>query len=457
MDNKVLFVALVVIGVAALVLMLSAYIPFLFRGSSHGTDPLKDLDPLPAEERVALVEDPHTSAKLRLELIRNARESIIISYHTFSDGIYSSMFVSELMQAADRGVHITFMNDGMIGGLCSGSRKIAAIMNSHENFEMYFYEPWSLIPYRWNNRLHDKYLLVDGQYLLTGGRNISDKTFMPDGFRHDVVFDRDIFIIGEKDRGIMQSVAYYDSCLKASKCTRRMKVKDIPRERIDELIRLGNDNTEKHPELGGKVDSMKFFEVESIRLISNPIGRGSKEPIIWNEILRLARENPGRMIIQSPYIVPYNQQLRELHELDKEMVFITNSLRTTPNLPAFPHYLRNRYKIQNIAPIYEYALEGSVHSKSIMIGDDISIIGSFNFDPRSLHLDTETMYVIESREFKVHLENVTEQWKSASIIRVDDEKPVYPEGFTDNYSFLVIKDFLFRILSVILWPVMILV
>ena len=457
MGNRILIAALLAVGIIALILLLSAYIPFLFRGSSKAGNPLEGFSPLPAEERVALVEDPHTSAKLRLELIRNAKESILISYHTFADGIYSSMFVSELMQAADRGVHITFMNDGMIGGLCSGSRDIANSMNSHENFEMYFYEPWSFIPYRWHNRLHDKYLLVDGEYLLTGGRNISDKTFMPDGFKHDVVFDRDIFIEGEKDRGIMQSVTYYDSCLKKSKCTKRMKVKDVPREKIDELIQLGIDNTEKHPELGGKVEQLKFFNVDSIRLISNPIGRGSKKALIWDEILRLAEETPGKMIIQSPYIVPFNSQLRELYAIHKDMLFVTNSLRTTPNLPAFPHYLRNRYKIQDIAPIYEYALEGSVHSKSIMIGDDISIIGSFNFDPRSLHLDTETMYVIESREFKEYLESVTEQWKGASIVRKDNEEPVYPQGFTDNYSFLVIKDFIFRVLSVILWPIMILV
>ena len=457
MEHKILLLVLITVGVVALLLLLSAYIPFLFKGSSKALEPLRDFKPLPAKERVALVEDPHTSARLRLDLIRNAEESILISYHTFADGIYSSMFVSELMKAADRGVRITFMNDGMIGGLCSGSRKIASMMNSHEKFEMYFYEPWSLIPYRWNNRLHDKYLLVDGRYLLTGGRNISDKTFMPDGFKNDVVFDRDIFIEGEKDREIMQSVTYYDSCLKKSRCTRRMKVKTHHREEIDKLIRLGEENSVKHPELSGEVEKMTFFDVDSIRLISNPIGRGSKKPLIWEEILWIARETPGKLIIQSPYIVPFNSQLRDLHKLDKEIVFVTNSLRTTPNLPAFPHYLRNRYKIEKIAPIYEYALDGSVHSKSMMIGDDISIIGSFNFDPRSLHLDTETMYVIESREFKEHLESITEKWKGASIVRTEGQEPRYPEGFTDNYTFLVIKDFLFRVLSVILWPIMILV
>ena len=457
MPTRIAMIALAILGIAALLLLLSAYVPFLFRGSSHAGNPLEGFTPLPAEETVALVEDAHTSAKLRLELIRNAEESILISYHTFADGIYSSMFVSELMKAADRGVHITFMNDGMIGGLCSGSRKIARIMNSHENFEMYFYEPFSLIPYRWHNRLHDKYLLVDGKHLLTGGRNISDKTFMPDGFRKEVVFDRDIFIEGEKDRGIMQSVAFYDSALKSSKCTKRMKRGKVPREKIDELIRLGEENAEKHPELGGDVESLTFFKVDSIRLISNPIGRGSKKDLIWQEILSIAREKPGKLIIQSPYIVPFNSQLRDLYALGKETVFVTNSLRTTPNLPAYPHYLRNRYKIQDIGNIYEYALEGSVHSKSMMIGDDISIIGSFNFDPRSLHLDTETMYVIESREFKEYLESVTERWKNASIVRVDNEKTIYPEGFTDNYTFLVIKDFIFRALSVLLWPLMILV
>ena len=55
-------------------------------------------------------------------------------------------------------------------------------------------------------------------------------------------------------------------------------------------------------------------------------------------------------------------------------------------------YARNRNRILNTGiDIWEYEGGYSYHGKSILIDDDLSVIGSFNMDMRSTYLDTELM------------------------------------------------------------------
>ena len=68
-------------------------------------------------------------------------------------------------------------------------------------------------------------------------------------------------------------------------------------------------------------------------------------------------------------------------------------------------YARNRNRILNTGiDIWEYEGGYSYHGKSILIDDDLSVIGSFNMDMRSTYLDTELMLVIRSKDINKQLE-----------------------------------------------------
>ena len=52
-----------------------------------------------------------------------------------------------------------------------------------------------------------------------------------------------------------------------------------------------------------------------------------------------------------------------------------------------------------------------MHTKSVLVDHDLSISGSFNFDPRSAYLDTELMLAVYSRELNAQLaENMDSLW-----------------------------------------------
>lgn len=428
-----------------------AYIPFLFRGKGGDIKPSSFFcSPKEANEMVSLLENPQEAGMMRLELIRKAKETIDISYHTFSEGVYSSLFVNELFNAAERGVRIRFLNDGIVGGFRSSAKRTARALSSYENITVALYEPFNLNPYSWNNRLHDKYLLVDGQRLITGGRNISDKTFMPDDFKGHVVFDRDILIAGERGKGVIKEAEAYIDKLWSCPYVKKMKRHKRDERYIEKLKEEGKRNKILHPEFFKHPDEVHFFSADGIHIVSNPIGRGSKKPVIWNELLELMRNSNGDIIIQSPYIVLFNSQIKELMALEKNITFYTNSSDSTPNLPAFPHYLPKRDNLDVFSDIFEYVGKGSVHTKTYVIGDDLSVIASFNLDPRSLHLDTETAYVIRSEEFNKHLRSLYKELEKESIHVLDGDM-IHPAGYKETV-FAKVKKGLLWIRSVLCLP-----
>ena len=48
--------------------------------------------------------------------------------------------------------------------------------------------------------------------------------------------------------------------------------------------------------------------------------------------------------------------------------------------------------------MYECIADHSLHTKTILVDDRLSAVGSYNYDMRSTYLDTEMMLVIDSPE-----------------------------------------------------------
>lgn len=88
-----------------------------------------------------------------------------------------------------------------------------------------------------------------------------------------------------------------------------------------------------------------------------------------------------------------------------EFSVMTNSAANNGNPFGSADYAVNRDKIVDTGiDIWEYEGGFSYHGKSILIDDNLSVIGSFNMDMRSAYLDTELMLVIRSSEINKQLE-----------------------------------------------------
>ena len=149
------------------------------------------------------------------------------------------------------------------------------------------------------------------------------------------------------------------------------------------------------------------YEAGSIRLISNPTEIYAKEPVVFYKLVQLMKE-----------AVP-------------DVKILLNSVENGDNFVASSDYLRNKDKILETGiPLYEYDGGISNHAKSILIDDDLSVIGSYNLDLRSSYLDTELMLVVESRELNRELCGYMDEMEADSRKVLSDGTYEVPEHVT---------------------------
>ena len=413
-------------------------------------------------DRALLIDEPRDSAIVRVNMIETAEESLDISYYSMESGKVTNTFWGLLIEAADRGVRVRIILDGIANGLKGDKKEILYVMKKHPNIELKFYEPINIWkPWTLNNRLHDKYMIADNQIAVIGGRNIGDRFMVPDGYQGEVTFDRDVVLYknGMQDSVIQDLSAYFNMVYKSpyakdtvGKLTKKQE--KSAREKIDELQQsLQKERINKDNIFNKRIKwEQVTLPTNKITLIHNPIDRFTKEPWVWYEMNQLFQKAEKSIFLQSPYIIPSKKMMTGFfNEIQKDGVklkVLTNSRASTPNYLAFSVYLNYRNKmVESGADIYEYHGEHSIHTKAYGIDDDMSLIGSFNIDPRSAFLSTETMVVIHSKEIKNQLDDMTNEYEKKSLLIGEDYKYIINESSIEERSVSMFKNILLKIIG----------
>lgn len=144
------------------------------------------------DDKLALVDNLNDGINLRIELIDRAKESLDICYYNVENSNTSTVFLDHVIDAADRGVKIRFITNKFNSSFRGRSSWRQEVLANHPNIDFYYYKnPWYNF-YKLQDINHDKVIIADGAYLITGGRNIGDRFFIEnDG----MVDDLDICVV----------------------------------------------------------------------------------------------------------------------------------------------------------------------------------------------------------------------------------------------------------------------
>lgn len=424
-----------------------------------------------SEDRVALIETPTDGWQARIDMIENAQESIKVSYHTAHWGETTEIFLGLLLEAADRGVEIDMIFDGVVNRIYGKNRTAIYALVDHPNIDIRFYEPLDAFnPISWNNRLHDKYIIVDGEILILGGRNMGDKYFDPDSYEGDITNDRDVLVFktgdptGELNESIIPTVeAYFDIIWHSEyseepypNFTDKMKRKGAARS--EELLQILSDHKETKPNVFARDFNWLDYTVPTKKtsLIYNPVVQGPKEPWVGYEMKQMAMASQEYVILQSPYIVPQKKMMEAFEEIHGDtgvLKLLTNSMASSPNFPAFSGYLRKRNDIAEMGlEVHEYQGPGSIHAKSMVVDGEVGIVGSFNLDPRSVYMSTETMLVIHSEPFTELLEAEMQNTMDRSLV-VGPDGAYHENPAVEEVKVSPLKKGLMYLFSIFTYPV----
>lgn len=428
-----------------------------FCSSIHRNDSLtlsKALEPLgmlmQTKTGVYVLEDGGNALIARGWLAEHAEQSIDIQYFIFSPDNVGLIACDYLVRAADRGVKVRLLVDDIM--VDAGIHEILTL-DSHENIDIRIYNPGvklgkniynKIIKFTTdfrsaNQRMHNKTFIVDQKVVVTGGRNIADEYF---DYDHEYNFrDRDVLLIGKAASTVHQSFeSFWNSALSVP-VTKLVSEKDsttIDSTRFDRLHQYACNPDNFWPQVRTKMQELpQAFEriqqsgqlvwTDSLFFVSDVPGKNDGKKglsgggVCTDTLMNLIKRAKHSIDIQSPYLITTETGRALFREAIKRGVkvrILTNSLASTDNLEAFSGYQRDRKKLLETGVlIYEFKPDAEerrkvmtgalqekmnftpifgLHAKSMVIDGKITVIGTFNLDPRSANLNTECVAIIHS-------------------------------------------------------------
>lgn len=406
------------------------------------------------------LENGGKSLAARLWLISHAKQSIDIQYFSFSRNVTGLIASKYVVDAADRGVMVRLLIDEAAGKL---NRYEIKMLDAHENIEVKLYnaglklgrvdKKLSKLISNYNRlqrRMHNKTFVIDGQAAITGGRNISDEYF---DFGEKYNFrDRCVLLVGKAAVSAKTSFNMFwnsELSVKAEDLIGKSKSPFDVGELFERVNKIANDTVSYAPALRKYVKAFpseivearkakEFLIIEPVCFISDVPGknedRGRKGGITTDSIISLIRSAKHTLDIQSPYFITTQEGkelLRETVARGVKVRVLTNSMSSIDNEEAFAAYKKDRKEnLANGIELYEFRPNAAVrftlmipdvqekdqykaamglHSKTMIIDGKISVIGSYNLDPRSANYNTECIAIIRSPEFSKNLSEYVEK------------------------------------------------
>lgn len=380
-------------------------------------------------DRAAIIESNKDALDIRLSMFEEAKKSIVFSTFDIRDGKSTRDVFSSLLMAADRGVKVQIIVDGLYGMVHMKNEPLFYAAGNHENIEIKYYNtPNLLMPWTFNGRMHDKYIIIDDNLLLMGGRNTFDY-FLGEYPGKSTGYDREVLIYneeGEQNDSVIDDVReYFNDIWKKKVC--KDKFENVPVGKKDEIQKEKENLYLRYDKIKPeKTDYMeKTVPINKAVFLHNPSHIYGKEPYVWEQLQKLMKNADEKVVIQTPYAVFSDDMYKGISEVVEEVPdtqILLNSVASGDNICASSDYIKNKSKIIDTgADLYEYMGRYSSHGKSLVIDDDISVIGSYNFDNRSTYVDTETMLVIDSEDINQELTSYFEGYKDGSL-QVKTEK-----------------------------------
>ena len=383
-------------------------------------------EPAKSPERAVVVEKNGDALLQRIRLIKNAEKEIVLSTFAFHSDNSGKIVIGALREAADRGVKVKVLTDGFESWVAMEFNPFFHALSSHKNIEVKLYnranplKPWTLM-----GRMHDKYLVADRKTYMLGGRNTYDY-FLGD-FPGHKNYDRDVFVHCENptsESSVEELLRYFERVWELNICSdfhekEKLAEKKSVQEAAQEADKCYKTYfAENEAGICDRDYTKNTFETEKIALISNPIHTGAKEPTAWYEMGEVMKRASERVKIHTPYIIcndaMYNTW-KEIAEAVPDFAVMTNSVTNNGNAFGASDYEKHKKEILDTGiDIWEYEGGISYHGKSVLVDDDISMVGSFNMDMRSAYLDTELMLVIRSKEINRQLETNLEEYEKDS-------------------------------------------
>lgn len=460
------------LGLFLLWFLLSITVPYAFTHPPVSAEYMQSVaetdfyDTTPGTDRVRLITSNQEALEERVRLISQAQERIIYASFDFRTDNSGQDVLALLLNAAQRGVQVQLLIDGLMTYTQLGNTPLFQALAAQPNVEVRRYNPPSLLqPEDFHGRMHDKYVIIDEDYYLLGGRNTYDYFIGSYPTEHPSL-DLELLVWNtsgdETQSSMTQLLDYFDEvwALESTKPWYQDEAL-LSRSGVQEAQAALEARfawlEETYPDaFQSGEDGSDTLEAGAIHLVHNPIYTTVKEPHVLYTLTTLLSAAEEEVYIQSPYVVCNDTMYNSLAQIAQSVPSVTmlvNSVASGDNIMASSDYLRNKGEVLETGiSLYEYSGSLSSHSKCAVIDGTLAIVGSFNWDMRAAYLDTELMLVVASPELNQQLKEYERNGLSESRLCLDEDTYETPEGLIPP-EMSTGKEIILTILQVVTMPV----
>lgn len=291
----------------------------------------------------------------QLEALKNARSFIFMEYHAIEEANSFSRLKAVLEERAKSGVEVRILYDdvGSVGFIDPGFIK----RMEEIGVQCRVFNPVNpIINLFMNNRDHRKITVIDGEAGFTGGYNLADEYFNivnPYGYWKDT----GVKLIGAAVKSLTVMFLEMWNAMGETDKTYEKYLKDCSDcPASDGYIQLYADS---------------------------PL---DNEPMGENVYLNLIKSAKHRLYIATPYLIITDEMERELCLAAKRGVDVRVITPGIPDKKLIFKITRSYYYglVRDGVKVYEYT-PGFLHAKQVLCDDYSAVVGTINFDYRSLY------------------------------------------------------------------------
>ena len=478
------------------------------------------------EHVVTLLDDSEAALVARINLIRAARASIDVQTYIWDEDDTGQLMLNELIGAARRGINVRILADQLFS--FEDPTLLERLTRVSPNLHIRLYNPTfqnARTPplefaagvlccfMKFNQRMHNKLLLVDDSIGITGGRNYQDRYFNWDN-DFDYV-DRDVMVGGPAAR---QMAASFDLFWKHKRAVPLTHLRDVNRLIVHDPTpppwpaphyaypaRVADAQAEAQD-----LDWLTQHLIDA-SLFTGKVEYFSDRPAKTEQpekhdalqftahLMHLVSGAQHEVVLQTPYLLMSRRAQKIFKKLHRgtsspQITVSTNSLASTDAFAVYAVSYKHRksYLTQDGFNIYEFkpraelandaymqanvidedddddetttvaglygtqrkripgterrpGLFGSsgrrnrpaplispgrrfgLHAKSLVVDDQLSMVGSHNFDPRSDHYNTEAGVIIYDQRFANQLRaSILQATQPQNAWIIAQRKPTIP-------------------------------
>jgi putative cardiolipin synthase len=305
---------------------------------------------------------------------------------------------------------------------------------------------------------HQKLLIVDQRYFLTGGRNIETDYYARVGMNERIFRDTDI-VVDSPEVAAHATRAFYDEF--DSPFTYTVKPRALSKNSTQQITeralqamdeRLHNailkpETAKEFPILDlykelasyprykflGKASMANLVFAASNSELHEPLGDRKQD--INPRLLELINGAKKSIVLTSPYMIPLTDMLEALKRASARGVaitIITNSTASSDSMWTQVVFNQEWPELMKALPgskLYLANTHETLHSKVYTFDDDIVVVGSYNFDGQGGSMNAEDVVIARSKALaafvKTDLETYTRDRTTLYTIEdAHERKPV---------------------------------